>query len=77
MFPSFFAVFSLKFQHIDQTTVNRTSLVRLAGSRDKYVIVHFFFGHVTRRGSVMFRESYLHRVFVHTLRSENRILELF
>ena len=52
-------------------------MVRLAGSRDKYVIVHFYFWSRDGREGVMFRESYLHRVFVRTLRSENRILELF
>ena len=36
----------------------------------------FIFGHVTRKGDVIFRVSCLHRAFVHTLRPENRILEL-
>ena len=52
-------------------------MVRLAHSRDKHVIVFFYFWSRDEDRGVMFRESYLRRVFVHAQRSQNRLLKLF
>ena len=62
---------------LSEITVNRTRWLGYLDHVTNMLLFIFIFGHVTRKGGVMFRESYLHRVFVHTLRSQNRILELF
>ncbi len=65
-------------QAVVTITVNRNRMVRLAGPRDKYVIVNFYFwSRDDERGGVMFEKAILHRIFVYILHSEIKFLALF